>query len=82
MKLVYIKILLLSFLLVPPVYGFQCPADIDKIVEALDAGPDLTAAELAEIEQLLTEGEAQHDAGAHAEAVATLAKAKQLLGIQ
>ncbi|MDH3672748.1 MAG: hypothetical protein OES46_16600 [Gammaproteobacteria bacterium] len=82
MKVLFTAIFLSLFLLAMPAYSFQCPTDIDKIVAALDTGPDLTADELAEVEKLLAKGEAQHDAGAHAEAVATLAKAKQLLGIE
>lgn len=65
-----------------PALAGQCPADMSKIDEALAASPDLTAEQLAEVEQLRAEGEAQHAAGQHQESVDTLAQAKAILGIE
>ena len=45
------------------------------------ANPKLSAEQLAEVKKLRAEGEAFHKAGKHQESVATLGKAKTLLGI-
>lgn len=73
---------LLLALLAMPAYSFQCPLDIQNIEAALDAGPDLTPDQLVEVEELLAEGAAHHEAGAHGDAMAVLAKAKRMLGIE
>ena len=70
------------FLAAGPALAGQCPADMAKIDEALAASPDLTAEQLAEVEQLRAEGEAQHAAEQHQESVDTLAQAKTILGIE
>ncbi|MDH3472269.1 MAG: hypothetical protein OEM59_01145 [Rhodospirillales bacterium] len=71
----------LSLALAAPALAGQCPADMKKIDAALAASPDLTAEQLAEVSKLRTEGEAQHKGGQHKESVETLAKAKEILGI-
>lgn len=65
-----------------PALAFQCPTDMGKIDAALAANPDLTAEQLAEVQQLRAEGEAQHAAGNHQASVDALAQAKAILGIE
>lgn len=60
----------------------QCPTDITKIDEALANNPQISAAQKAEVMKLRGEGEAQHAAGQHAEAIAALAEAKDILGLK
>ena len=63
-----------------PAVANQCPADIQKIDAAL-AGAQLSQEETAEVRRLRDEGQKLHEAGKHEEAVATLARAKQMLGV-
>ena len=65
-----------------PAFAFHCPADMAKIDAKLAQNPPLTAEQLAEVQKLRKEGEDYHKAGNHQEAVDTLAKAMQILGIQ
>ena len=67
--------------LATPVYASQCPVDVNQIDAALQAETSLGADQLAEVKKLRDEGEQLHKAGKHADAVATLAKAKELLNI-
>ncbi len=62
-----------------PALALRCPGDIAKIDEALAAVSDLSVDEYNEIMDLRFEGEARHKAGKHDEAVATLAKALDIL---
>lgn len=64
-----------------PALAGQCPADMKKIDEALSNNPQLTAEQLAEVQSLRAQGEAQHNSGDHGGSVDTLAKAKEILGI-
>jgi hypothetical protein len=59
----------------------HCPIDMKEIDAALSANPQLSADKLAEVKKLRAEGEAFHKAGKHQESVATLGKAKTMLGI-
>lgn len=68
--------------LATPAFAMHCPADMAKIDAALAEGPQLSAEQLAEVQRLRAEGEAQHEAGQHQESVDTLAKAMEILGIQ
>jgi hypothetical protein len=63
-----------------PAFAGQCPVDMKKIDAAL-ANASLSTAQLAEVTALRTEGESQHKSGDHGDSVATLAKAKAILGI-
>ena len=60
----------------------QCPKIMAQIDAAMAAGPNLTAEQLAEVTKLRGEGEAQHAAGKHDDSVATLEKAKAILGLK
>ncbi len=64
-----------------PAFAFHCPADMSKIDAALDAGPSLSAGDLAKVKQLRAEGERLHAAGDHQQSVDTLAEAMRILGI-
>ena len=63
-------------------FAFHCPADMKRIDQALGANPKLTAAQLAEVKQQRTDGEALHKAGKHQESVDTLAKAMKTLNVK
>ena len=72
----------LSLALASPALAFHCPKDMADIDAALAQNPALSAEQLAEVTQRRAEGEALHNAGKHQESVDTLAKAKEILGIQ
>ncbi len=67
---------------VAPALAFGCPVDMAAIDKALAAGPNLSAAQLEQVTKLRAEGESQHKAGQHAASLRTLAKAKEILGIE
>ncbi len=72
---------ILTAVLVGPALAGQCPVDRKKVDAALAAGPQISAAQMAEVATLRAEGETQHKGGQHGAAVTTLAKAKDILGI-
>jgi len=61
-----------------PALAFHCPADVKAIDKALPKS-SLTAAQKTEVMKLRDEGEAQHNAGKHQDAVNTLAKAMRII---
>ncbi len=61
-----------------PALAFHCPADVKAIDNALSKS-NLTAAHKVEVTALRDEGEAQHKAGNHQDAVNTLAKAMRII---
>jgi hypothetical protein len=64
---------------VPAIAG-QCPMDMSKIDAAMEEA-SLSDAEMTKVKELRALGEEQHEAGDHAASVATLAEAKDMLGI-
>ena len=64
-----------------PALAGRCPTIVAAIDQALGKSPQLSADQLAEVKTLRAEGETQHKAGAHQEAVDALAKAMAILGI-
>ncbi len=72
----------LSLALAGPAFAFQCPKDVAKIDAAMSKNPQLSGEQMAEVKKLRDEGEASHKGGKHQEAVDTLAKAKEILGIK
>ena len=60
----------------------QCPKLMGEVDAALAANPQISAEQTAEVMKLRGEGEAQHAAGQHAESVAALDKAKEILGLK
>lgn len=59
----------------------SCPLMVQEIDAALAADTTISAEKAAEIKALRDQGEAEHNAGQHAESVATLQKAKDMLGL-
>ena len=64
-----------------PALAFQCPADMAAIDQALQTA-QITEEQRAQVQQLRAEGERLHNEGQHQQSMATLAQAKQILGIQ
>lgn len=62
-------------------FAHGCPKVMKQIDDALPAAK-LDPAKLDEVRKLRTEGEALHKAGKHDDSMATLGKAKSLLGIK
>jgi hypothetical protein len=69
-------------LVATPAMAGQCPADMAKIDAALAENSSLSEDEKAKVMELRQKGEEQHNNGAHAESVETLAEAKAILGIE
>ncbi|MBI1943495.1 MAG: hypothetical protein HYS35_07495 [Betaproteobacteria bacterium] len=59
----------------------SCPKEM-KAIDAALPGAKLSAAQAAEVKKLRADGEALHKGGKHADSVATLSKAKAILGIK
>lgn len=59
----------------------SCPKEMKAIDAALPAAK-LDAAKMSEVKKLRADGEAQHKEGKHADSLATLGKAKSMLGIK
>ena len=73
---------LLAAGLATPAFAFQCEDDMLAVDAALARNPRLPASLLAEVKTLLAKGETQHSSGQHGQAIRTLAKAKETLGIK
>jgi len=71
----------LSLLVISPALANQCPVDLEVIDQALQT-TELSGAELEQVTALRDQGKSEHEAGDHSAAVATLAEAKMLLGIE
>ncbi len=80
MKALLATLALAGTLLTVPAYAFQCPADMATIDAALQAGINLSTAQLAEVKRLREEGERLHKAGNHGESVKVLGEARDILG--
>jgi hypothetical protein len=55
---------------------------VKEIDAALEVNSTLSDEQVAEVTALRDQGEAEHNAGKHAESVATLQKAKDILGLK
>ena len=62
-------------------FASSCPKEMKVIDDALPAAK-LDAAKMSEVKKLRADGEAEHKAGKHADSMATLGKAKAMLGIK
>jgi hypothetical protein len=71
-----------TFLLAAPAFAFGCPGLMAQVDAALAANPSLSAEQLAQVQALRAEGEAQHAAGQHAQSMETLNQALEILGAQ
>ena len=63
-------------------YASSCPTQVKAIDAALSSNASLSADKKAQAKKLRDEGEALHASGKHAESMAKLTEAKQLIGIQ
>jgi len=72
----------LSCFLATSAFASTCPLLVQQINEALAAGPDLSAEQIAEVEALRDQGEAEHKAGDHPTSEASLHQAMQILGLE
>ena len=72
--------LITTLALATPAIAGQCPMDMAEIDKAMEEA-SLSASEMAAVKELRALGEEQHEAGDHAASVATLAEAKEILGI-
>ncbi len=81
MKALLATLAIAAALLTVPAYAFHCPADMAKIDAAIQAGTNLSAAQLAEVQRLREEGGQLHKAGNHADSVKALGEAMKMLGI-
>ena len=71
-----------SALVAGPAMAGSCPLMVKAIDAALEGNTTLGEEQVAEVKALRDQGEAEHNAGKHAESVATLQKAKDILGLQ
>lgn len=65
-----------------PAFAGSCPKDMKAIDAALADNPSVSPSKLDRIKELRELGEAQHKSGKHAESVASLHKAMEMLGIK
>lgn len=63
-----------------PAFAGQCPSLVKQIDAALQTA-NLSEADKAKVMELRNKGEAEHQAGSHAEAIKTLDEAKKMLGM-
>jgi hypothetical protein len=61
-------------------FAHGCPKAMKAIDDALPAAK-ISAEQMAEVKKLRADGEQLHKAGKHADSMATLGKAKKILGI-
>lgn len=71
-----------SFMFAGSALANSCPGLMTQVDDALAQNPSLTAEQLAEVQKLRADGEAQHSAGQHAQSMESLAKALEILGAQ
>jgi hypothetical protein len=71
-----------SLMFAGPALANGCPGLMAKVDDALAKNPSLTAEQLAEVQQLRADGEAQHTSGQHAQSMESLGKALEILGVQ
>ena len=69
-----------ALLMAGAAFAFHCPKDMAAIDAAMKTAK-LSSADKAKVQAYRKQGEALHKAGKHQEAVDTLAKAKEILGI-
>ena len=65
-----------------PAFAFHCPKDMAAIDTALAKNPKLSEAQMAAVKKDRADGEAQHKAGKHAEALIALCRAEKVLGLE
>ncbi|MGH6891531.1 MAG: hypothetical protein ACREEP_04670, partial [Dongiaceae bacterium] len=73
--------LALSMFMSGAAFANSCPTHMKAIDAALAANPQLTAEQLAEVKEYREEGEKLHNEGKHADSLAALKEAEEILGI-
>lgn len=63
-------------------FAFHCPKEMKAIDAALTKNPKLSAQQMADVKKYRAEGEKLHKAKKHQEALDTLDKAKNILGMK
>ena len=81
MKTLLATLALAGMLMATSAYAGRCPGDVAKIDAALQAGTNLSSAQLAEVQTLRDQGEQLHQSGNHGESVNVLGQAMEMLGI-
>ena len=71
----------LTLLMTGTAFANSCPLHMKAIDEALAKNPPLTAEQMAEVKEYREEGEKLHNEGKHAESMAALKEAEEILGI-
>ena len=77
-----IALIVLTVFFAQPAFAFHCPADMAKIDAELAAGPNISAEQLANVQEYRASGEKLHKSGNHTESVAILKSAMEILGIE
>ncbi len=65
-----------------PALAGSCPKHMKEIDAFMETNPNVSMETLGKAKELRAEGEAMHKAGKHAESVAALSEAKELLGMK
>ena len=79
-RLILAAVLALAF--ATPALANHCPVYMKQIDEALAKNPQISAEQLAEVQKLRQQGEAEHKAGDHAKSMEDLEKAMGILGVK
>jgi uncharacterized protein len=74
-------IIAVSLIGASPAFAAACPKEAAAVEAALGKDTKLSAADKDAVKKLHAQGVSEHAAGKHAESMATLAKAKKMLGI-
>lgn len=73
-------LLVFAMLFASTALAMHCPQDMARIDAILESDPPADEEVLARVRELRAEGEDLHEAGRHAESVAVLGEALELLG--
>ncbi|MDY3199215.1 MAG: hypothetical protein RBT58_12715 [Pseudomonadaceae bacterium] len=75
-----LSLLVFAMLFASTALAMHCPPDMARIDAILESDPPADEEVLARVQELRAEGEDLHEAGRHAESVAVLGEALELLG--
>ena len=81
MKRLIIATAALTLLTTGTAFASSCPMRVKMIDDALAKNPSLSAEQLAEVKEYRDQGEKLHNEGKHADSVAELKEAEEILGI-
>ena len=77
-----LALIVLTVFFAQPAFAFHCPADMAKIDAALAAGSNISAEQLVSVQEYRAAGVELHKSGNHADSVAILQLAMEILGIE